>query len=124
MEYLTVRQAAEAILRGEKLVATPGTFVHSIWIDHGNLDAATKFTIAPKTITIGGMEVPEPCRTAPKNGTKYFTPALLSSSLILDPTWSCDGTDLSWLKRGLVHLTKEAAITHAEAMIKVSGGEV
>jgi hypothetical protein len=124
MEYLTVRQAAEAILAGHHLIDTRGILTLDVRLCGSLLDARTDYRIAPSTITIGGMEVPEPLRTAPKDGTEYFIVGLLSNGLVTNPIWRGDSSELSWLARGLVHLTKEAAIAHAESLIKVSGGEV
>ena len=127
MEYLTVRQAAEAILRGERLVNRHGEECRAVWLDAANADMVSVFALAPsapRTITIGGMEVPEPCRTAPKNGQVYCIPTLHTDDKAAEYRWFGDETDFIWLTRGLVHLTEAAAIAHAKALIKVSGGEV
>jgi hypothetical protein len=123
MEYLTVRQAAEAILRGERLIDSLGQRT-SLILDDGNLNDCSRAMIGPKTITIGGMEVPEPLRTAPPLGVRYFLPLPEGETLSYPRIWENTVLCKRSLKLGLVHLTKEAAITHAKALIKVSGGEV
>lgn len=81
----------------------------------------------PKFLTIIGAdgkarEYPEPCKAAPKVGTKFFTPrvAYFNDSVpSLLYTWQGDSTDFSWLSKGIVHPTKEAAELHAKAMLGV-----
>lgn len=123
MEYLTVREAAEAILRGDKLVAKDGRAT-SILLDHDNLGDCSYARIVPKTITIGGMEVLEPILDAPKIGAWFFMPDPCVADLFDADTWEGSGGHITLLYRGMCHLTKEAAIAHAKALIAVSGGEV
>lgn len=72
-----------------------------------------KWRIAPKTIKIGDVEVPEPCREAPERNTNYwtFTPYLG----VVKISWSDTCRDNLALKGGFVHLTEEAARQHYEA---------
>jgi len=75
----------------------------------------------PKTIRIGGMEVPEPMRVAPAYGARYW---------VADPTeriattylWANDSADNGFVSRGVAHATEDGARLHREALIKVSGG--
>jgi len=76
-----------------------------------------KFRIAPKTININGHEVPEPCREKLKYGTEYFYPNIGYSMSYPSDTWVDHPIDYARSINGLVHLTKEAAIKHAEALI-------
>jgi len=122
-DFLTVREAAKAILRGDRLVDADGQLT-SLILDDGNLNDCSYARIAPRTIQIGGMEVPEPCRTAPDMGTRYHYVSFDQGDFVYDLLWENLKTDHSRLKSGMCHLTKEAAIAHAKALIKVSGGEV
>jgi hypothetical protein len=70
----------------------------------------------PKTITINGIEVPEPLRNELKLGDRYFMPNLDFAG-VTDGVWDNVDNDYERLKSGIVHLTKEAAIKHAEALI-------
>ena len=76
-----------------------------------------------RKIMIGGVEIDAPETIAPDCGTDYFV-ADPSDELYVGVTvdWDGDDYDIQVLKRGLVHLNKEAAIAHAKALIKVSGG--
>ena len=78
----------------------------------------------PRTITIAGIEVPEPMREAPPVGARYW---------VVDPTykkpfrinhWDGGAFELRQLKRGFCHYTEGAAQQHARALILASGGEV
>jgi hypothetical protein len=76
----------------------------------------------PKTITINGIEVPEPYRGEMKAGQPYYTPELYECGddyreLYFALQWRDTLYDNAAMKKGLVHLTKEAAIKHAEALI-------
>ena len=74
----------------------------------------------PKTITVNGIEVPEPIREEPKVGEKYFLVSLTAFTLVTSNPWVNDKYDQQWLNRGLVHLTEEAAIAHAKALLAPS----
>jgi len=80
------------------------------------------FRIKPRTIMIGDMEVPEPCREPLEMGQKYWLVAF-EKDYIFDFGWEGDGSDFDWLKAARIHLTLEAAEQHRIALIKVSGGE-
>jgi len=81
-----------------------------------------EWRIAPETLMIGDMEVPQPCCEAPPFDTVYYYPLLSHTGLYTDVHWAGDSYDLHMLAAGMVHLTKEAAIIHAKALIKISGG--
>ena len=74
----------------------------------------------PRTIRIGEYDVPEPMRVEPADGVGYYLPNVLTPDL---PHYRvCFGTEnkLSWLAEGLCHATKEAANTHAMALISLT----
>ena len=68
------------------------------------------------TININGHEVPMPEREAPDEGTEYFFPSFHRKSSVDSFIWDGDVTDNQLLSAGMVHLTKEAAKKHAEAL--------
>ena len=68
----------------------------------------------PKVILINGREVPEPCRTPLQDGTNYWIPGILISATQF--RWQDDDIDTSYLENGFVHLTKEAAEKHFNAL--------
>lgn len=71
-----------------------------------------------RKIMIGDVEIDAPEITPPK---EYYVPMITETRLHVKYIWNGDTHDLLWLKRGLIHLTPEAAIAHAKALIKVSG---
>jgi hypothetical protein len=84
------------------------------------------YRVKQKTININGYEVPEPCREPLENGTTYYVYDLVRDELIYTSTWvsQCgDSMDKQRLKRGLIHLTKEAAVAHAEALLSFTQKE-
>lgn len=63
---------------------------------------------------------PPPAETvAPQNNTLVYIPSLAAESLCFVAAWgSSPDRNRLWLERGLVHLTAEAAIAHAEAILE------
>ena len=91
-----------------------GCFKHPEW------NANFKYRRKPKTITVNGIEVPEPAREAPKMGEKFFLVDLISPTLVDDYLWANYKYDNEWLNKGLVHLTEEAALAHSKALLAPS----
>lgn len=77
------------------------------------------FRLKPQLV-IGDRLVPVPEREAPAVGTPLFTANPHGENYYSTYSWSGDKSDLRWLERGLVHLTKEAAIAHGEAFTALS----
>jgi len=100
------------------------------WKDYGvspispMFSPALNYRIKPRTIKIGDMEVPEPLREFPVFGEKYYLPYITGDVLFCDIVWQNMPVQNNAYKRGLIHLTPEAAISHAKALIAVSGGKV
>lgn len=69
----------------------------------------------PKYIVVNGVNVPEPVRVELEKGRLYW---LASTSDGIPRQYRWDGfADRYWLSFGLIHLTKEAAQTHIDAML-------
>jgi hypothetical protein len=71
----------------------------------------------PKTIKINGIEVPEPVREKLDRSVEFYMPELNVENLFVRSFWTEDIKDYLWLQRGIIHLTKEAAILHAKALL-------
>ena len=81
---------------------------------HPGWAVTRKYRRKPKTILINGHEVPEPCRTPLKDGEVYWTISIVGGSTSL--LWADDYLDSSYLENGFIHLTKEAAEKHFNAL--------
>jgi len=68
----------------------------------------------PKTIRIGEFDVPEPAREPLKHGEQYL---VACTSGVARCYWNNDDSDWQWLADGLIHLTREAAQTHVDALL-------
>ena len=68
-----------------------------------------------KTILINGHEVPEPCRTPLGIGDAYWTFTFFFAGVI-EVYWNSDSEDHNAFKNGFIHLTKEAAEKHFNAL--------
>lgn len=81
--------------------------------------------LAVQTRSINGYEYPEPERVAPSVGTRYWCPnPYTDDAHAWSGAWSDQEIQKSFLRKGLVHLTQEAAEDHARAIILACGGEV
>ena len=77
--------------------------------------------IKPKVININGIEVPEPMREMPPEGTSVYWPGFGPDS----GDTHTESADVGYypamlpylLRKGLLHLTKEAAAIHAKALL-------
>lgn len=85
----------------------------------------TEYRIKPKTIRIGDIDVPEPVREALKSGEHYYVVTIAGTRLsATHMVYVGYEYEKGWLSRGLIHLTREDAELHANALILVSGGSV
>jgi hypothetical protein len=85
--------------------------MHPSWITRN------EYRRKPRTININGFEVPEPVREPLGIDVHYYIPYLGGPSLAVDTVWWNDDCDTNRLKSGIVHLTKEAAMIHAKALL-------
>ena len=85
----------------------------TLW-DHPTWHEKNKYRRKHKTILINGHEVPEPHRTPLKDGEVYWALSLFSGAASL--RWKDDNFDNSYLENGFVHLTRDAAEKHYEAI--------
>lgn len=74
----------------------------------------------PKTIRIGEYDVPEPVREPLEKDTEYWIPHFSLAVLANRFKWYSDEFDNRMLKNGIIHLTKEAAVIHAKALLSLT----
>ena len=82
--------------------------------NHPTWSVDVKYRRKPKVILINGHEVPEPHRTPLKNGEEYWALSLFRN--VTCTHWQDDGIDNHFLKNGFIHLTKDAAEKHFNAL--------
>ena len=75
-------------------------------------------------MTIGDVSFPKPYQGKMEYDQVYYYPTVDFKSLYDSTTWTDTPSDHMLMNRSLVHLTKENAIAHAKALIKLSGGEI
>lgn len=81
------------------------------------------YRIKPKIKTLASLEFPRPEELPLDMETTYWIPEITGfRELFISYGWSGDQFDYEMLLRGMVHLTKEAAVTHAKAIITSQGG--
>lgn len=80
---------------------------------HSSIDLFMKESF----IDINGHKYPEPERKPLQYGQNYWIPHITSGDGTNITSWSDAYLDHQYLKRGLVHLSKENALEHYKAMI-------
>lgn len=79
-------------------------------------------TLAPKTITVNGFEVPVPLGKAPSEGDVVWL-AVPSNPDFASRVCYASAWDFHKFERGLLHTTKEAAVAHAKALLGIDPKE-
>ncbi|WP_350305550.1 hypothetical protein [Photorhabdus viridis] len=74
----------------------------------------------PEMITVGTVSFPKPVDYELKTGAEYWVGY---HGGCYRYHWDDDDIDIALLKNGQIHLTKEAAQQHCDALIKISRGE-
>lgn len=96
------------------------------WYPRGDLNPVThpdiEWRIKPRMVKVGRHEWPMPLEVATLVGTVYWWP---SSGYTFTDTWSNNSpTDRARLSARMIHLTKEAAQQHADALVAINRGDV
>lgn len=86
------------------------------------LDGDHQFRLAQEIIRIGDVSFPKPYQGEMEYGTVYYYPMLGYKAMYKDTAWTGDEYDELVMSRGMLHLSKENAIAHAKALIRLSGG--
>ena len=129
-KLLTPQEALRAIIDGKKveclleglenwdsiLLFTTGVLVNP----------RNKFRLSQEMITIGDVSFPKPESEPPELDSEYWIAELSYGyyATVSSILWADDSQDRHYLKVGCVHLTRENAIAHSKALVKLSGGNV
>ena len=118
IKYLTHREAAQARLKGETLMFK-GCTVESPRLNLSDhfLDEQSPYYRAPRVFTHPGGTCPAPETEAPEVGGQYWHPYFTNKQNAAVSIWEDGSYDKRLLSRGLVYLTREAAIARAELML-------
>ena len=92
---------------------------HPVW----RMDS--EFRRKPETIEVGKWEFPKPITFAPKIDTIYWVIRLHPEGFAPDDLiWSGDKADFDLLGNRMIHLSREAAQTHADVLNAICRGDV
>ena len=119
IKYLTHREAAQAVLDGETLMCNTGEGLQyrGIHLSADRLNTPSPYYRAPRVFTHPGGTCPAPETEAPSRNATYWLPSTVEADFALSHTWINGEYDNRVLYRGLVYLTREAAIARAELML-------
>ena len=89
------------------------------WFDlvYPNFDADGEFRVKPNMMNINGYDVPAPHRWPLMDGQVYYRASLSLEDSYDYLVWRNESLDKTLLAKGLIHLTKEAAIQHTKALL-------
>lgn len=131
---LTPQETLQAMIDDKKLEFRPADGLvwrafhpdNSIIFIRSIFNGCFVFRLDQEMITIDDVSFPKPESEYEKfeEGQEYFMPALQSDAFYCHSKWWHGTLDTKRLKQGIIHLTKENAIAHAKALIKLSGGNV
>ena len=84
----------------------------------------SELRIKVETITLAGVEFPEPLRVAPEYGAEIWIvdPAFAHKSF--RRIWTGDDIQMKWLRESLLQTTEKGAKDQAKAMILSVGGSL
>ena len=68
------------------------------------------------------LAYPSPLTEPPSFNTIVYITDISSSDFCFDITWTGEEYDVDVLNRGIVHLTQDNAVAHAQAIILACGG--
>lgn len=87
---------------------------HPLW------DKNIQYRRKEKTININGYEVPEPMKDRPSFGTIYYWVYFGSHQLVVKDEWvNCERDKIAFINN-ICHLTRDAAVKHAKALLSFS----
>lgn len=113
-----IKPFVEAMANGE----TIQEFVDEEFQDkhNANFIEGMEYRIKQRTIMVNGFEVPEPMREAPKEGVHFWAAQFENDCMVEVYDYdSSDNHSKRYLKLGLCHTTKKAAVAHAKAMLGI-----
>lgn len=87
-----------------------------------NTESPNDLFMLEQTSTLNGFSYPSALTEHPDVGTVVYITDISSSYFSFDIEWSGEEYDIDVFNRGIVHLTQENAIAHAQAIILACGG--
>lgn len=97
-----------------------------VLVRHMNLEELInpehQFRLPPQVIRIGDIKFPKPETEKLSIGTTYYITDLQYDKYVQYFLWQGNAIDYRNLSLGIIHLSRENAIAHAKALIKLSGG--
>lgn len=122
---MNFKEALIAHLQGENVVCYAGRKWLGFMEAFGNIrinemeayGSGWQFRIAPRTITVNGVEVPAPEIMVPEKGTWVYVASPASKDMFHKSIWVGIEGNVDLLNMGIVYLNKEDAIARAKAML-------
>lgn len=91
-----------------------------VWSD--SVESPNDLFMLEQTNNLNGFSYPSPLTEPPSFSTIVYITDISSSDFCFDITWTGEEYDVDVLNRGIVHLTQDNAVAHAQAIILACGG--
>lgn len=88
-----------------------------------NVESAIDLFMLTKTSEVNGFSYPVALTEPPSFNTIVYITDISSSDFCFDIVWTGEEYDVDVLNRGIVHLTQDNAVAHAQAIILACGGQ-
>lgn len=133
MKELTPPEVVQALLDGKKVeIRAVIDSQNSDWKPLDEHEVSIRvltngffmFRLAQEMITVGDVSFPKPESEPLQDGDKYWIADPMANSYAILSMWVGNKLDKLALSKGLLHKSRESAIAHAKAIIKLSGGSI
>lgn len=94
---------------------------HSVLLRGGDTLTGFEFRLAPRTVTVNGVECVAPETEAPLGGVEAFSASPADGDWRMKFLWVGKDWQRELLARGLVFLIEEHAVSYAKAMCNYKG---
>lgn len=94
--------------------------ITGLWNNH--TESPNDLFMLEQTSTLNGFNYPSPFTEHPLVGDTVWVTDISSSAFCFDIEWTGEEYDIDIFNRGIVHLTQENAVAHAQAIILACGG--
>lgn len=120
-----IAHVPEATLHNQRVLFLVNGQIRSVDITglwNNNVESPNDLLMLEQTDALNGFSYPSALTEHPDVGTVVYITDISSSAFCFDIEWTGEEYDIDVFNRGIVHLTQENAVAHAQAIILACGG--